>query len=315
MTSDPDNRPSKPTHDGQPNAEPIADHGAVARAEGDPWSRLRRFTQARIALGHVGTSLPTRPHLEFQLAHARARDAVHRTLDLDALHVQLARHELPLLLLRSAVADRHMYLQRPDLGRRLDAASRKALADWRDKFQSARASLPGAEAPGTDALEPVLADILFVAADGLSATAIQNNLAPFLDQILPALQAAGWRVGPLVLVEQGRVAVGDEVGELLGVPMVAMLIGERPGLSSPDSMGIYLSYAPRVGMTDAERNCISNIRPEGLSYDAASHKLTYLMNEARRRGMTGVLLKDEAGDLPVQGSIAAPLKSALRMPL
>ncbi len=271
----------------------------------DPWSALRRLTQARIALGHAGTSLPTGPHLDFQLAHARARDAVHRALDVEALQAQFRARNVPIQLVHSAASDRHTYLQRPDLGRRLDAHSRDLLQRIRaaelgavgQACEEIRSAAPGPMPHSTEGTT-VSADVLFVLADGLSARAIQDNALPFLDVILPRLAADGFRVAPLVVaVEQGRVAVGDEIGELLGVRLVALLIGERPGLSSPDSMGIYLSYGPRVGMTDAERNCISNVRAEGLSYEVAAHKLHYLISEACRRMLTGVTLKDEAADL------------------
>ncbi|MBL8250923.1 MAG: ethanolamine ammonia-lyase subunit EutC, partial [Candidatus Competibacter sp.] len=244
-----------------------------------PWHRLRRFTPARIALGRAGVSLPTQPQLEFQLAHARARDAVHLPFDADTLQRQLAERTYKTLVLHSAAADRHQYLQRPDLGRRLDRASRDQLA-------------------ARTAREPIAYDVALVIADGLSALAVHQNAAPLLDALAPKLQAARWRVAPIVLVGQGRVAVGDEVGELLGARLVAVLIGERPGLSSPDSLGIYITYEPRVGRTDAERNCISNVRPAGLSHAAASHKLFHLMSEALRRQLSGVRLKDETEDLP-----------------
>jgi ethanolamine ammonia-lyase small subunit len=239
----------------------------------NPWQALRRFTRARIALGRAGTSLPTGPHLEFQLAHARARDAVHHPLAIEPLRAALAQRGHEVIALRSAAGDRPIYLQRPDQGRRLDRESRSRLEE--------RA---GRSKEGFDAA--------FVIADGLSALAIEENAAPLLDAVLGKLE--GWRIAPMVIVEQGRVAVGDEVGQVLAAGMVAILIGERPGLSSPDSMGIYLTYNPKVGTTDAQRNCISNIRREGMSYELAAHKLHYLMSEARRRKLTGVNLKDES---------------------
>jgi ethanolamine ammonia-lyase small subunit len=239
----------------------------------NPWQALRRFTRARIALGRAGTSLPTGPHLEFQLAHARARDAVHHPLAIEPLRAALEQRGREVIALRSAAGDRLIYLQRPDQGRRLERDSRRRLEE--------RA---GQSKGGFDAA--------FVIADGLSALAIEENAVPFLDAVLGKLE--GWRIAPLAIVEQGRVAVGDEVGEVLGAAMVAILIGERPGLSSPDSMGIYLTYNPGVGTTDAQRNCISNIRREGLSCGLAAHKLHYLMSEARRRKLTGVKLKDES---------------------
>ena len=241
----------------------------------NPWQALRRFTRARIALGRAGTSLPTAPHLEFQLAHARARDAVHHPLAIEPLRMALAQRGREVIVLRSAAGDRLVYLQRPDRGRRLDPESRSSLEE--------RA---GRSKEGFDAA--------FVVADGLSAFAIEANALPFVDAMLAKLDLERWRIAPVVIVEQGRVAVGDEVGEILGAGLVAILIGERPGLSSPDSMGVYLTYNPRVGTTDAQRNCISNIRREGLSCELAAHKLYYLMSEARRRGLTGVALKDES---------------------
>lgn len=243
----------------------------------NPWSKLRQYTPARIALGRSGTSLPTKPHLEFQLAHARARNAVHHELDVAALEATFKGRGHEPRVLHSAAANRPVYLQRPDKGRRLDEPSRQSL------LQMARPE------EGYD--------VAFVIGDGLSSFAIEENAAPFLDVMLPPLRDQGWRVAPLVIVREARVAVGDEVGELLGARMVVMLIGERPGLSSPDSMGIYMTLQPRVGLTDEARNCISNVRREGLSYDVAVHKLLYLMTEARKRGYSGVQLKDEAETL------------------
>ncbi len=241
-------------------------------------SKLREYTPARIALGRSGTSLPTKPHLEFQLAHARARNAVHHELDIGALETALQGRGHATLVLHSAAGNRPVYLQRPDKGRRLDDASREALI--------------GAPKP------PAPYDVAFVIGDGLSSFAIEENAKAFLDVMVPPLIAANWNIAPLVLVKEARVAIGDEVGELLGAAMVVVLIGERPGLSSPDSMGIYMTLNPRVGLTDESRNCISNVRREGLSYEGAAHKLLYLMTEARKRGLSGVQLKDEAEALP-----------------
>lgn len=234
-----------------------------------PWTRLRALTPARIALGRAGVSLPTAPHLDFQLAHARARKAVHLALGAGALADETAGLGLRVLDLHSAAPDRATYLQRPDLGRRLDAASCAALP-----------------APGGGC------DLALVIGDGLSATAIHQNAVPFLRVLLPAL--AGWQLGPVAIVRQARVAIGDEIGAALGAGIVVVLIGERPGLSSPDSMGLYLTHAPRPGLSDAARNCISNVRPAGLSHAEAAHKLMFLLNEARRRAVSGVALKDEA---------------------
>jgi ethanolamine ammonia-lyase small subunit len=249
----------------------------------NPWSALRQFTDARIALGRSGVSLPTNAHLAFQLAHAQARDAVHRGLDGPAVAEQL-RSAWPGLpgaawQLHSAATDRNHYLQRPDLGRRLDLASRELLVH------------EGATAGGT--LEERPFDLAFVVADGLSALAIEQNAAPFLAALHRRMTDEGRKVAPVYVVRQARVAIGDEIGQALGAKAVVVLIGERPGLSSPDSMGLYLTWMPRVGLTDASRNCISNVRPAGLAYDDAAYKLHYLLTESRQRQLSGVDLKDE----------------------
>jgi ethanolamine ammonia-lyase small subunit len=249
-------------------------------AHSDPWQALRQFTSARIALGHAGISQPTRSQLDFQLAHARARDAVHQALDTAHLTQALeATCCQPPLLLHSAAADRTVYLQRPDLGRRLDAPSRALLASRR--------------AGGSDD-RPY--DLSIVVADGLSALGINQYAAALLQALHAKLARETWVLAPLAIVEQGRVAVGDEVGELLGAKIVVVLIGERPGLSSPDSMGLYITWAPRVGLTDERRNCISNVRPGGLGVDDAAARLHYLLAEARSRQLSGVHLKDETDD-------------------
>jgi ethanolamine ammonia-lyase small subunit len=249
----------------------------------NPWQQLRRFTAARIALGRAGVSQPTAAQLDFQLAHAQARDAVHLTLDVvrlrQAITGELQLTDIAPVALHSAASDRHVYLQRPDLGRRLDAASCAAL-------QAQRGGAAGAAG----------ADLAIVVADGLSALAIERNALPFLRALLPRIAQEGWTLAPLAIVEQGRVAVGDEVGELLGARAVLVLIGERPGLSSPDSMGLYLTWAPRVGLTDERRNCISNVRAAGLGHEEASARLHYLLAEAFRRQLSGVALKDESAN-------------------
>lgn len=254
-----------------------AEEPEAGLAAPDPWYQLRALTPARIALGRAGGSLPTRAHLTFQLDHARARDAVHDAFDLDAVAQALRQTGTEYLAVRSAAGDRLRFLQRPDLGRRLDSGSRQLLE---------RMSAPGSSV-----------DAVFVVADGLSARAVHRHAAPLLARVCPQLLADGWRLAPVVLAEQGRVALGDEIGALMGARMVVVLIGERPGLSSPDSLGAYLTWQPRVGRTDADRNCISNIRPEGLPYEAAASRVHYLMSEARRRRLSGVALKDEAGPL------------------
>ncbi len=228
--------------------------------------RLRDFTPARVDLGRAGHSLPTRELLEFQLAHAQARDAVHTALDVRLIAAELKN--LPFITLASAATDRTTYLRRPDLGRRLNANSRERLTPLASDYEAA-----------------------FVIADGLSALAVHRHAVPLLDRVLPSLD---WRIAPVAIVEQGRVAIGDEIGEVLGASLVVVLIGERPGLSSPDSLGVYLTWKPRIGRTDAERNCISNIRAEGLSYAAGAQKLLFLMNESRRLKLSGVKLKEDA---------------------
>lgn len=242
----------------------------------DAWQGLKRFTSARIALGRAGTSLPTRAHLDFQLCHARARDAIHIPLDRDALIAELNRAGMQVLRLHSRAADRRIYLQRPDLGRRLDADSADRLRHYAGSQQ----------AP----------DVALVVADGLSSTAVQAHAAPLLAELAARLADDGLTASPVCLVEQGRVAVGDEVGELLQATMVVLLIGERPGLSTADSLGIYFTRAPRVGLTDASRNCISNIRAGGLSPQQAAQRLQWLLRESQRLGCSGVRLKDASGE-------------------
>jgi len=238
--------------------------------QNDPWHGLRRSTPARIGLGRAGDALPLEAVLDFQLAHARARDAVHTPLDLAALADGL--EGLDHVSVRSQAADRGTYLRRPDLGRRLDPAC--------------AVDLP---AGGWDAV--------FVLADGLSAKAVQLHAVPLLRSVLVKLP--GWRIAPVVLASQARVALGDDIGGALGATLCAMLIGERPGLSVADSLGVYLTYGPRTGRRDSERNCISNIHPSGgLTYEMAATKLAWLMTEARQRRLTGVDLKDDAAVLP-----------------
>jgi ethanolamine ammonia-lyase small subunit len=223
---------------------------------------LKLYTPARVALGRTGHSVPTAELLRFQLDHARARDAVYQALDPASLG-------MPHMLLTSNATDRATYLRRPDLGRSLSEESRSLLA-------------PG----GYDAAIAI--------ADGLSATAIHRHAVPLLTALMPRLEAEAWNLAPLTIVLQGRVAVADEIGSLLGARLMVLLIGERPGLSSPDSLGVYLTWEPRPGRTDAERNCISNVRTEGLAYEAAAHKIHYLMRAARTRKLSGVALKDDA---------------------
>jgi ethanolamine ammonia-lyase small subunit len=255
----------------------------------NPWLELRRLTPARIALGRTGTSMPTRAQLDFQYAHAQARDAVHLPFDHVALSTQLAERGHESILLHSAATDRNSYLQRPDLGRKLSDASAKTLRDY-------ASANPGG------------VDLVIVVADGLSALAVHRHTLPFLARLEEQIAAENWSVAPVVLVEQGRVAVADEIGELLGAKMTVILIGERPGLSSPDSLGLYFTYNPKVGLTDAYRNCISNVRLEGLSYGMAAHRLLYLMREACRRQLSGVNLKDEAQVHTLESDVGADMK-------
>jgi ethanolamine ammonia-lyase small subunit len=232
---------------------------------------LRQATRARIGLGRAVDAVPTRALLEFQLAHAQARDAVHAPLDLDALAQALAPR--PILRLQSAAQDRTTYLRRPDLGRRLDPDSRERLRAW---------------------ATPAPPDIVFVVADGLSARAVMRHAAAVLSacfQRLPEHAQA-----PIVVVEQARVAIGDEIGEILGAKLCLVLIGERPGLSVADSLGLYLTWAPRPGLQDSRRNCISNIHADGLSPAQAADQAAWLIREATRRGLTGVDLKAASPD-------------------
>jgi ethanolamine ammonia-lyase small subunit len=255
----------------------------------NPLLELRRLTPARIALGRTGTSMPTSAQLDFQYAHAQARDAVHLPFDSAGLSSQLAERGRASLLLHSAATDRNSYLQRPDLGRKLSDESAQTLRDY-------ALANPGG------------VDLAIVVADGLSALAVHRHTLPFLARMEDQIVNDGWSVSPVILVEQGRVAVADEIGELLGAKMVVILIGERPGLSSPDSLGLYFTYNPKVGLTDAYRNCISNVRLEGLSYGMAAHRLLYLMREACRRQLSGVNLKDEAQVLTLESDAGADKK-------
>lgn len=237
----------------------------------DPFARWRTATRARIGLGRAGDALPTAALLDFQAAHSRARDAVHGHVDFDAIAAQLAGiFPAPPLRVRSRAADRFVYLRRPDLGRRVHPDD-----------------LPRLQAADGGGFE-----LVFVVADGLSAAAVNTHAAPLLAQLAPRL--AGWRLAPVVLASQARVALGDEIAEALGARMVAVLIGERPGLSVADSLGIYLTYAPRIGCPDAARNCISNIHADGLGYARAAATLCWLLDQARRLRLTGVALKLDA---------------------
>ncbi len=234
------------------------------------WTHLRQFTAARIGLGRSGDALPTSAVLEFAVAHAAARDAVHHELDVVALAAGIAAMEHTSIAVASQATSRTEFLRRPDLGRRLAPASQAGLLD---------AAVSSAW------------DLALVLADGLSAVAVERHALPLVAGLLALLP--GWRVAPLIIATQARVALGDEIGELLHAEFVAVLIGERPGLSAPDSLGIYLTRHPHRGCVDARRNCISNVRPQGLTPEVAALKLRFLLEGARRLGTTGVSLKDE----------------------
>lgn len=248
-------------------------------AQPDPWTHLREHTAARIALGRSGAGLPTDELLRFGLAHAQARDAVHIPLEVPPLEAQLQALGCATHTVRSAASDRATYLLRPDLGRRLhpDEAQR----------------LPYLAPAGG-------IDLLLVIGDGLSSQAIARQAVPVVAAIRRQAPA-DWTLGPVIVATQARVALGDEVGALLGARLVAMLIGERPGLSSPDSLGIYLTWAPQPGLHDGQRNCISNVRPEGQSHEAAAARLWWLCQEARRLQLTGVNLKDRSDAMALPG--------------
>jgi ethanolamine ammonia-lyase small subunit len=241
----------------------------------DIWTALRRHTGARIGLPRSGGSLATRPLLEFQLAHARARDAVHAPLDESRLRDDLATLGLPVLVVASAVTDRPQYLMRPDLGRTLAPEAATVLSPHAGDGY----------------------DVAVVVSDGLSAHAVQAHAVPLLAVLLPSLRTEDWRVAPLVIARQGRVAIGDAVATALQATSALVLIGERPGLSSPDSMGAYLTWQPGPQTTDAERNCISNIRPDGIAPADAAFKLAHLMRAMRAHRTSGVALKDDSDRL------------------
>jgi ethanolamine ammonia-lyase small subunit len=238
----------------------------------DPLSPLKRFTAARIALGRTGASIPLKQSLEFKLAHAHARDAVYSAINADALLSDLKVFGLPVLHLHSQAGTRHKYLKRPDLGRKLDEESAALLKDYKTG-----------------------ADIVIVISDGLSADGINENALPLLRFLIPALLDTKWKFAPLCIIEQGRVAIGDEIAQGLNARLSILVIGERPGLSSANSIGVYITYSPKPGLTDESRNCISNIRPQGLTSQPAAEKILYLVNEAFKRKLSGVALKDNAG--------------------
>ncbi|MEK9278701.1 MULTISPECIES: ethanolamine ammonia-lyase subunit EutC [unclassified Bradyrhizobium] len=249
----------------------MPDPAVPARATRD----LRYFTPARVALGRSGASLPTKPLLDFTLDHARARDAVHAVFDAARLAAELGEVGLSPVAASSRAVDRRDYLRRPDLGRQLDASSAEALA--------------------RNATEP--GRLAIVIGDGLSPAAVHAHAAALMKSLLLRLAAGDpVAIGHVVVASGARVALGDEIGAILGARMVVMLIGERPGLSVPDSLGAYLTFAPKPGRTDAERNCVSNIHHGGLSHYEAAVKIDWLVREGLARRVTGVALKDESGD-------------------
>ena len=246
----------------------------------DPWIALRRFTQARIALGRAGHAVPTQALLDFQLAHAQARDAVQFPWNIDAFAEQLRDIGEETLILQTPVSSRSEYLRRPDFGRVLTEESRIRLCNFKARG----------------------VDVALIVSNGLSSTAVERRGIALLQTILEGLRVRQFRIAPICLVANGRVALLDDIGSVLDARVAVIVIGERPGLSAADSLGVYLSYAPKKGNTDAERNCISNIHPpEGLSYESATRKLLYLIEESIRRGFSGVALKDEMDGLLVEG--------------
>ena len=266
--------------------------------EADPWSSLRQFTQARIALGRVGDSLPTSALLDLSIAQAAAQDAVYSVLDTSSILQQLAATSFDSAVVHSMAVDRPCYLKRPDLGRQLDADSRRRLD-----------AIRGEQSP----------DLVFVIADGLSAPAVAQHAIPLLSELRKSMDDS-WHIGPIVIAEQARVALGDEIGEVLGAGLVVVFIGERPGMSASDSLGIYLTYGPQRGRSDADRNCISNVRLHGLPNAVAASRLLYLITAAKQFGRSGVLLKDDseevAGSLTLDGEEGdrpdTPLRQQLR---
>jgi ethanolamine ammonia-lyase small subunit len=266
----------------------MPERAVVPQSIPESWLALRRHTPARVAIGRVGSGLPTHAYLEFQAAHARARDAVHAALDVDAMMQSLAACGWPAIPVRSAAADRQAYLRTPELGRRLSAESRARLS------------------------EPMVApDVVIVIGDGLSSVAVERNAVPVLQCLGPRLAAAGLQLAPIILVVQARVALADEIGELLQARISLIMIGERPGLSAADSLGIYLTFAPRVGRVDSERNCISNIRDGGMSAADAAAEAAELIHCMLEHQASGVLLasrlhKRPHGEIEGHRVVASP---------
>jgi len=239
----------------------------------DPWSHLRRHTPARIALGRAGGSVPTAELLSFAADQADARDAVYSTLDVPSLIATLSPLNVPTLSLQSRAPDRETYLKRPDLGRRLHPDSAATLSS------------------------PTATDAALIIADGLSAIAAQRHAASVLLHLVPRLRTRPFSLAPICIVTQARVAIQDEIGSLLNARVAVILIGERPGLSSADSLGAYLVYRPTIGNTDAQRNCISNIRTGQLEPPAAANAIAWLIEQSLVRQISGVALKDDRDPL------------------
>lgn len=300
---------SQPNPNAASTVFPAVEALKALSAPPDPWAGLRQHTNARIALGRVGTSLPTTEVLQFGVAHAKARDAIHTPLDVDALTAGLQADGWQTLHAHSQARTRHEYLLRPDLGRKLNATSQQAL----QAVYAANNSTGQIDAMGTAATHAPAFDLMLVLGDGLSPVGIQRHARPLLDVLRehllrlpsPNVPHTPLRLGPVVVASQARVALGDGIAEALHAPMVAMLIGERPGLSSPDSVGIYLTLNPGAGCHDAQRNCISNVRPEGQPFSSAAHRLAWLVHQAFKLVSTGVALKDES-DLTALDASAKP---------
>jgi ethanolamine ammonia-lyase small subunit len=247
----------------------------------DIWHPLKAFTNARIALGRTGTAIPLKEVLAFKLAFAYAKDAVYSVLNMEELIAQLNVFNLPIYTLQSRAISREMYLQRPDFGRLLNTKSIDLLKENKSAIKY---------------------DVAIIIADGLSATAINKHAFPVVELLINELNRLNYSIAPIAIVEQGRVAIGDETGYYLNAQMSVVLIGERPGLTSPDSMGAYLTYHPKQGLTDERRNCVSNIRPEGLMYELAAQKILYLIQESLRLKLSGVDLKDNSMEDLIQNN-------------
>ncbi len=240
----------------------------------DSWDFLKKFTSARIALGRAGISMPTKALLAFRLAHAQARDAVYSGLDKERIVAQLSNNQFDYLEIESSASSRDEYLKNPATGKKLSLNSRSKIEEAQGNY-----------------------DLCFVIADGLSATSVNEHAVEVLKILHAKLTKLHWSIAPVLIAEQARVALSDEAGSLIKAEIVVMLIGERPGLSAPDSMGAYLTFRPEPGLTDERRNCVSNIRPEGLSYHFAAEKLFYLLTEMKTRKISGVQLKDRQDGL------------------